>query len=36
MMAHLAIVFSWWDKHGMEKQVSFRVWAKVKYLAATY
>ena len=25
-----------WDKQAAEKQVSFRVWAKIKYLAVTY
>ena len=29
------IIFCCWDKQGAEKQVSFRVWAKIKYLAVT-
>ena len=35
-MAHLAITFWCWDKQSAKKQVSFRVWAKIKCLAVTY
>ena len=34
-MPHLVIMFWCWDKQAAEKQVSFRVWAKIKYLAVT-